>query len=104
MSPAQRPPPSHNWPAILGGALALVGIVAYLQERGQEEGQDKTSITAMSNRMDEGFAQMRRDLDRIDQNGVTRRAELRDEMGQLHTQQQRDLDELRDEMKMRRDQ
>lgn len=94
-----------NWTAtalVAIGVSILTASVTYFRTTGVEQGQDSASIAEMSKRMDEGFTQVRRDLDRIDQNGVTRRSELREEMTQLHNQQQRDIDDIKNEMRLRR--
>lgn len=99
MSPASRQPPPHNWPAIAAGALALLGIVAIFQNQGREEGQGQTSVTEMSRRMDEGFSLIRKDIERVNQLSLERAAERREEMMQRHTQQQGEIDEIKQQLR-----
>lgn len=77
----------------------LVSSSGYFKNEGREQGQGETSIAEMSRRMDERFDQIRRDIERVDSNSQGRRAEIREEMTALHNQQQREIEELKAEIR-----
>ena len=89
---------SPRWPVLILCGLAVAAIsgsVGYFQR----QGADQSTLSTLSVQMKEMENRLSREIDRVDQNSVMRRAEIREEVLQLHGQQQRDLEDLKDSVR-----
>ncbi len=89
---------SPKWPVLILCGLAVAAIsgsVGYFQR----QGADQNSIGNLSVQMKEMEIRLSREIEKVDQNSVMRRAEIREEVLQLHGQQQREMEDMRDTMR-----
>lgn len=101
-------PKPPQWPLIAGGVLAVIGVTAYVQNSGREEGEGRTAQIEQGRRMEDKLTNVgerlelvHKEIERVNQLSVERSQERREEMLQRHNQQQREIDELKEAVKQR---
>lgn len=99
-------PKPPQWPLYAGGVLAIIGVTTFLQNSGREEGQERTAQVEQGRRMEDKLTNVgerlelvHKEIERVNQLSVERSHERREEMLQRHNQQQREIEEIKAEVR-----